>query len=507
MKLRNLSIRKKLILSNALMILVPVTLVVLLCAGIVIGFFAATGTMGRASFLANSGKPVSTYQLQLTFDSLSDKIAHNGHHSKNTADAEAFATLCDALEEAGAEVLVTDFAAPVPAYLTSGADASALQRRATDIAGETDKTTPLFYRSAAGTVYRQPVTVSDGSQAVLLVVGETELFHFSLDNGWNGLKQMMKLGVGIVGVAAVLIFLFTGVILARKLSRGILAPLDELRRAAREISSGNLDSPMTYTGRDEFRDVCRDFEQMRLRLKDSLAVQRRYERQRKELVAGISHDLSTPLTSIKGYVSGVLDGVADTPDKRERYLRTVYQTACDMERMVDGLFLFSKLDLDQVPFALEPVDLSGFLADCCEEGQLRMVPAGMTLRFIDHSGGKAVASLDRMQLGRVLSNLLENSIKYKRPETGHVEITLESRGGLATITVADDGPGVEPEKVGRLFESFYRADPARPNSAKGSGLGLAVAKQIVERMKGTIRAENRESGGLSIIITFPEMEA
>ena len=150
----------------------------------------------------------------------------------------------------------------------------------------------------------------------------------------------MDTWVVFIGLA-ILVTLATDIILVTFISRGILVPLDKLRRATHEIRDGNLDYRVDYEGKNELGDVCADFDEMRLRLRDSVKSQQRYEDNRKELLAGISHDLSTPLTAIKGYVSGLIDGIADTPEKQAHYLKTIYSTACDMDNLVSELFTFS----------------------------------------------------------------------------------------------------------------------------------------------------------------------
>ena len=256
---------------------------------------------------------------------------------------------------------------------------------------------------------------------------------------------------------------------------------------------------------NELGDTCRDFDDMRLRLRESIEKQQQAEESRKEMLAGIFHDLSTPLTSIQGYLSGILDGVADTPQKREHYLRTAYQTACEMDKLVDSLFLFTKLDVGGVPFHTELVDLGGYLADYCEEAQLRFAPQDFHIRFENRCGGPAFVMIDRFQLGRAVQNLVDNSFKYRKgTPNDELRVVLSREEGAVTIRFADNGLGIAPGEAGKIFESFYRTDPARSAAVKGNGLGLAITRQIIETMGGTIRAAGELEKGLTVTVTLPE---
>ena len=160
-------------------------------------------------------------------------------------------------------------------------------------------------------------------------------------------EQMTTFMIGYIGVVivlAVIIVTVTNGILSSKIYKNVIEPLELLSYGADQIKNGNLDFDMNYEYDDEFKQVCDDFDEMRIRLRESVQAKLRYEENRKELMAGISHDLRTPLTGIKGYVEGLIDGVANTPEKVNKYLYTIHRKACDMDELVDRLFLFSKLD-------------------------------------------------------------------------------------------------------------------------------------------------------------------
>lgn len=290
--------------------------------------------------------------------------------------------------------------------------------------------------------------------------------------------------------------------LTRFVVRKIEEPLDLLSEGARRLGEGDLDYRISYAGKDEFAPVCMAFNEMAARLKSSVERARRDEESRKELLAGISHDLRSPLTSIRAYVEGLLDGVAKTEQARQRYLHTIRTKAEDIDRLVSQLFLYSKLDLEGAPMEMRPLRLDGFVSSFVEENAPDSQTHGLELTA--ERLAPVTVSADPEQLRRVLSNILENSIKYKDKETGHLRITLEEDGRLI---LADDGPGVPEEALPKLFDVFYRSDPARKDPAGGSGLGLAIASKAVQGMGGTIRAYNGLNGGLTIEIALPKAES
>ena len=231
-----------------------------------------------------------------------------------------------------------------------------------------------------------------------------------------------------------------------------------------------------------------------------------YDNNRKELVAGISHDLATPLTALKGYISGMRDGIANTQEKRQHYLDMMIETTDNMTQLVNSLFLFSKLDLGRVEFHTEAVAIYNYFADFVEEKKLFFAERGLNLALTGEQTAAKV-EIDYSQFARVVDNILNNSIKYKRNETVNAEINIQAQSDKVRIAFIDDGIGVDVENLPKLFDSFYRTDKARSNVSKGSGLGLAIVKQIINSLNGQVKAENSSSGGLTIIITLPILRA
>lgn len=297
----------------------------------------------------------------------------------------------------------------------------------------------------------------------------------------------------------IVVFVLANAYISYRFSRSIIVPLTNLRVAASEISSGNLDYQIVEEGDAELQALCRDLEQMRIKLKDSIHAQMRYEDNRKMLISSISHDLKTPVTSIKGYVEGILDGVAQSPEKSKRYLLTIAAKAEQIDQMIDDLLLYAKLDLQEIPFNFEITDLEGYVEDCVQESQPEFEQSGIWLHWESQLDKKQSVLLDRERMKRVFQNILDNSRKYMDKADGEIAILIRETLTSLIIEVRDNGPGISKDDLPHIFERFYRSDPSR---RQGSGLGLAIGKQIVEGHHGRIWAVSHGDGGTGILISL-----
>jgi signal transduction histidine kinase len=319
-------------------------------------------------------------------------------------------------------------------------------------------------------------------------------------------KEILKIAFYLLLFFGILLTIAIGLILSRWLALQIIDPLEKLRAIAAYISKGNLDHPIIVKNRDEIGDTCQAFESMRLQLKNARDTRDKYDHNRKKLIAGISHDLSTPLTKIEGYACGLQDGIANTPEKKHHYLQMIVNASQTMGKLVKTLSLFSKLDLGQVPFYWTQVDLCRYVSDYLNE-QKQFLKSRDMMVTCHPAIDKAVVLMDRDQFQRVIENIIENSIKYKCHDVGHLDIAINiMEKNKVCLTFADDGCGVQRDELSKLFDSFYRTDKARSNVSRGSGLGLAVVKQIITEMKGDIWAEQTVPSGLTICIELPLQE-
>jgi len=307
--------------------------------------------------------------------------------------------------------------------------------------------------------------------------------------------------IGLYGavVAAVLILTiaWTNYYLTRDIFRHIEEPIGELTDGVVRIQNGNLDSPIAYAEQDEFKPVCDAVDEMAARLKKSLEEQQIQQQQKQELIAGMSHDLKNPMTSIRAYTEALLDGVAKEETVREHYLQTIHAKEMDMEAILNRLFEFARMEAGSGHARLENIALMPFLQTAVSEWKYEDMSVCL------HVPEDLQVKADRVLLSRIVTNLLGNSRKYAGKDFVHVDITAVLSGSVAEIFFADDGEGVPDEQLPRLFDVFYRGDAARSRPGSGSGLGLSVVKRAVEEMGGTVRAENGAEGGLTVIFTIP----
>ncbi|GHV81773.1 hypothetical protein AGMMS49991_03310 [Spirochaetia bacterium] len=306
---------------------------------------------------------------------------------------------------------------------------------------------------------------------------------------------------------AIVITIAVNQILTRKIIKRVMRPLAALIHGARQFSENNLSFRLDYDDDDEFRPVCDTFNEMAARLEKN-------ESSRRELIAGISHDLRTPLTSIKMSIDGIKSGVAATAPQRKKYVEIIENKTGDLEHIINQLFLFSKLDMDEFPAEMRNINCGDMIADCIEELSDEYEQRGLSL-IARELPRTLYITIDPVLFRRVIINIFENAVKYKTTEMGHIMIECIERDGETKnveIILADDGPGVHPESIEKLFDVFYRADLSRSNAARpgertGSGLGLAISAKIIAKMGGTIHAELPADGGLAIVIQLPLVTA
>ncbi|SUP41642.1 HAMP domain-containing sensor histidine kinase [Veillonella criceti] len=308
-----------------------------------------------------------------------------------------------------------------------------------------------------------------------------------------------------------LIFIFcvvvVGILMANRLLtrfvfHRIRSALDLLAKGVRQIRDGNLEVKLSYTGKDEFAPICDDFNDMAQRLKESVELIQKQENNRKELLAGISHDLRSPLTSIKAYAEGIQDGIATTPELEAKYIRMIQTKADEMERMISNLFTFSKMEMEEYPNYPEEVDLGQEIINFVRNEGVSYGNKGLYVSY-RLVGDTFKIWADPFQIRHILMNLADNSVKYKTNDMGHLQIVCEQQNDVVIVCVADDGPGTTASNLERLFDVFYRDDMARSNPHKGSGLGLAIVKKMVQQMKGSINAAQVEPHGLQIVMRIP----
>ena len=287
----------------------------------------------------------------------------------------------------------------------------------------------------------------------------------------------------------IVILVVTAALLMLWIYAGISVPLNKLRNATHKIAEGNLNFTMEVTGEDEISDLCRDFEEMRKRLLESTEQKLEYDQESKELISNISHDLKTPLTAIKGYVEGIMDGVADTPEKMDRYIRTIYNKTNDMDRLINELTFYSKIDANRIPYTFNKINVKNYFEDCVEEMGIELESKGFAFSYKNEVDDDVEVIADAEQIKRVINNIVSNSVKYMDKSDPRIDIRVKDVGDFVQIEIEDNGRGIGTKELPNIFERFYRADASR-HSAGGSGIGLSIVKKIIEDHGGKIWASS-----------------
>lgn len=316
------------------------------------------------------------------------------------------------------------------------------------------------------------------------------------ETGQDGIQIMTK----DLFVSALVILVFTSLSVGLWIYRSIATPLVKLRKATRNIKDGNLDFVLDVEGTDEFSELCRDFEEMRRRLKESAEEKIILDKENKELISNISHDLKTPITAVKGYVEGIMDGVADTPEKMDRYVRTIYNKTNEMDHLINELTFYSKIDTNRIPYTFSKLNVEDYFSDCAEEIGLELETRGIQLCYANYVDRNVQVIADGEQIRRVIHNIIGNAIKYMDKAKGVIQIRVKDVGDFVQVEIEDNGKGIASKDLAYIFDRFYRTDVSRNSSKGGSGIGLSIVKKIMEDHGGKVWATSRE--GIGTIMYF-----
>ena len=310
----------------------------------------------------------------------------------------------------------------------------------------------------------------------------------------SGLRIMTK----DLFFTALVILIFTSVSVGLWIYRSVATPLVKLRKATQNIKDGNLDFVLDVEGTDEFAELCRDFEEMRRRLKESAEEKLVLDKENKELISNISHDLKTPITAVKGYVEGIMDGVADTPEKMDRYVRTIYNKTVEMDHLINELTFYSKIDTNRIPYTVSKLNVEDYFSDCAEEVGLELETRGIQLCYANYVDSDVQVIADGEQIRRVIHNIISNAIKYMdkgKGMKGIIQIRVKDVGDFVQVEIEDNGKGIAAKDLPYIFDRFYRTDVSRNSAKGGSGIGLSIVRKILEDHGGKVWATSREDIG------------
>ena len=313
-------------------------------------------------------------------------------------------------------------------------------------------------------------------------------------------SSQVKLMAKDMILTATIILVFTALSVGLWIYRSIAVPLVKLKKATQNIKEGNLDFVLEVEGKDEFSQLCQDFEEMRKRLKESTEEKILMDKENKELISNISHDLKTPITAVKGYVEGIMDGVADTPEKMNRYVRTIYNKTNEMDHLINELTFYSKIDTNRIPYTFSKLNVEDYFSDCAEELGLEMETRGIELVYANYVEKDVQVIADGEQIRRVIHNIVSNAIKYMEKPKGIIQLRVKDVGDFIQVEIEDNGKGIAAKDLPYIFDRFYRTDVSRNSSKGGSGIGLSIVKKIMEDHGGKVWATSRL--GIGTIMYF-----
>ena len=355
-----------------------------------------------------------------------------------------------------------------------------------------------FSQTQAKHVQESSSQASDSSQMV---------YDISLPQSSS---SQVKLMAKDMILTATIILVFTALSVGLWIYRSIAVPLVKLKKATKNIKEGNLDFVLEVEGNDEFSlevedddeigQLCQNFEEMRIRLKESTEEKVQYDKESKELISNISHDLKTPITAVKGYVEGIMDGVADTPEKMDRYVRTIYNKTNEMDHLINELTFYSKIDTNRIPYTFSKLNVEDYFSDCAEELGLEMETRGIELVYANYVEKGVQVIADGEQIRRVIHNIVSNAIKYMEKPRGIIQLRVKDVGDFIQVEIEDNGKGIAAKDLPYIFDRFYRTDVSRNSSKGGSGIGLSIVKKIMEDHGGKVWATSRL--GIGTIMYF-----
>jgi len=315
---------------------------------------------------------------------------------------------------------------------------------------------------------------------------------------WVGYKA-----IGIILAVLISIKELTQLFFMWRLEKRIFQPIVELNRGVQEIARGNYDVNIECRVENEIGLLIASFNNMAAKLQATEKLQQEYEDNRKALIANISHDLKTPITSIQGYIEAILDGTVKSPDKMEKYLQTIDHNAAYVNKLIDDLLLFAQLDMNKLELTFEETLIRGFMNDLAEEFRFELEERNSQLHYVDSLEQNCTVRMDGKRFYQAMRNIIGNAVKYGPEKDLVVKVDLQRQGDFVRIAVRDNGPGIPADKLPNIFDRFYRIDTERTKDLMSTGLGLAIARELIEAHGGNIEVDSREGAGSCFTVSLP----
>lgn len=323
------------------------------------------------------------------------------------------------------------------------------------------------------------------------------LFILYLLFSWVGIKETGIFLVALFGIKEVAQFFFL-----LRLERRIFKPMEQLKQGLDEVAKGNYNIKVEYNRPNDLDLLIDAFNEMTGRLHEGEKLQAQYEENRKALLANISHDIKTPITAIQGHIEALLEQKV-AGENKDKYLKTIYNNTVYVNKLIDDLFLFSKLDMQKLGLNYETLQIRAFMQDLMEEYKFNFDEQNIDFQYSDELEPDYWVNVDGKRMKQAFNNILNNAVQHG-PETGlSIQVRLYRQGDFAGIDIRDNGPGIEQDKLALIFERFYRIDKERTKDLASSGLGLAIARELVEAHGGQISVASPGRAGTCFTILLP----
>ncbi len=495
---KNLKVNTRIVITTVLAIVIPI---VLIASFSTVFISTIPSFFNFSSVTTNTYSAINQLQWSQTLSGITNELISENDENQKLDKIKEFVS---PLEEFNSMIYIERDGS----VFYSTADKNDILAQAEKLADITEEKNLNYFGSDGLLIVNHAQKNENSPKYKIVIVNDDYIVNDASQRiGAPAITRLLMGRTGLIVLVIVLLFVIAIAVISFITSQTIVKPIKKISRGADEIARGNLDYEIDYKSTNELGQTVESFNEMRRRLKESIEKQNKAEEERKILVAGIAHDLRTPLTSVKGYAEGLADGIADTPEKQKNYVKIICESINDTEKILDDLLTISRLELSGYEMNKADVSVKDFFSDGAEEIKILLDSCNFDFEYINKCADDTVIYIDVDRFSRVISNIISNSVKYARDDVkGKVSIIIDEYEHSVIIEISDNGIGVDKESLPKIFDTMYRADPARTRVSQGSGLGLAVCKQIVELHSGSIWARSSEGEGLSIFISLPKKE-
>ena len=318
---------------------------------------------------------------------------------------------------------------------------------------------------------------------------------------WVGFK-----GIGIFFAIIISIKELIQLFFILRVEKRIFKPIEKLKLGIDEIAKGNYNVKVECNAPNDLELLIFSFNEMAQKLYESGKMQNEYEENRKALIANISHDLKTPITAIQGYIEALLDETNKFEGDKDKYLKTIHHNTIYINKLIDDLFLFSKLDMQKLDFVYENVEICAFMDDFMEEYKFELEEKNVQFQYITELTQGYCVNLDGKRFHQAFNNIINNAVQHGPENDLSIKVRMYLQKDCICLAIQDNGHGIAADKLPNIFERFYRIDMERKKEYMCTGLGLAIAKELIEAHCGEITVSSREKEGTCFTIMLPISE-